>query len=1182
VSIFERTRQPSGVKQSNVFVNRERLVRHFINYVNEAEPRSTVLFLHGTGGNGKSALLRHLQREACRYVNEAKWEELIAGGERDLAVALSQQGQPVPVSLLDFGGRPHAENRPQEPLSALFMMKRQLAEHGLCFPRFDFAAITYLHKTGLDFRSRLPELFPHGELTLASEIADALAGLPVLGVGRAAYTVLDRLWGERLTRWRFTKGLAKEDVAEVLSMQADPDLFDALPVYFARDLNAAAGSGKKSPRVVLLFDTHEALWGEELGHRDGPISESWAMRDEWLRVLLGHLELDRGIVAVVAGRSVPPWSEVRPSIPAEFVDAQHIGELANSDADLYLRRVGIDDPKLRAALIDYAHVDEQGVHPYFLGLCADAAIVADCDAELLQKLLNQPSSEFAVREKQLISRVLTWVPTGTENALIGLAACRAFTVETIRFLGDEFDFPAHESDIVRILGFSFIAEVEGDDGKGSTFRMHSLLRRVLARLYEQKVQCAHRALAEHYRERAEGGDFSARVEMIYHTASLKIDTGVRIWMGCMDQSLATGRFDRARELTAVLSELQVPETLQAAVLFRLAMAQVKGGSTTKAEALLPELRDSGAHAGLITAEIAFCRGEFEKAAKAAAAAMPLADAEGVAAIRFRLAEIQLYRGRFEKAESLVAEGLRRVDEASSGPGVPNRSRWLSLEGEIALFGGDVKLAEDCFEEVVRTAERASEEERDLLSWAMALNGIGLVKEVHGDAAGALDSHRLALRLREQIEDPRGIAHSIHGIGKAHCLAGDHASALSSFAASSRRASDLGDTLLHHKICHSESRSRLEAGEPDAAKALVEEALSGFRRHETPFDIAHANATLGRVREALGDPDGALAARGSARRSAARNGFELLFRLFPELRPPAPEMIGAGFLSFAAGDAFGVPWEGAPPKDLVAADLSEIPQREDWPRGSTSDDTAQLILAAEVLCSPGLDLQRGFIERLSAVFNEMRGVGPTTTEAVRRWRSSGEVGAREGGTNGAAMRALPLGWGSPIDDSAARRRSVLSLSRATHGAPAALIAAGTIAAMGTWSLEGVSIRAVCQGAADEAAALRDLLQADVDVGEIALAAGGIWQPPAAGVSLEALETVAAVVHVLRRADSLANGIERAIRLGGDTDTVAAIVAGILGTRGIDPASALPWFGLVQRPDMELVHRLADGLTERRNG
>jgi ADP-ribosylglycohydrolase len=186
--------------------------------------------------------------------------------------------------------------------------------------------------------------------------------------------------------------------------------------------------------------------------------------------------------------------------------------------------------------------------------------------------------------------------------------------------------------------------------------------------------------------------------------------------------------------------------------------------------------------------------------------------------------------------------------------------------------------------------------------------------------------------------------------------------------------------------------------------------------------------------------------------------------------------------------------------------------------------------------------------------------------------AGVLGATSGSTNGAAMRALSVGWGVPAGADDERREAVLALSRATHGAPGALIAAGVIAAIGSWSLEGAAVDTIWEGAVAEAVRLREVLGADVPLDGLAAAVEDRWEPPAVGISLDAMETVAAVLHVLCRAEGLRDGIEASIRLGGDTDTVAAIVGGILGVGEADPAEALPWLPLVRLPDAALLDRL----------
>src|SRR5260370_27852660 len=76
------------------------------------------------------------------------------------------------------------------------------------------------------------------------------------------------------------------------------------------------------------------------------------------------------------------------------------------------------------------------------------------------------------------------------------------------------------------------------------------------------------------------------------------------------------------------------------------------------------------------------------------------------------------------------------------------------------------------------------------------------------------------------------------------------------------------------------------------------------------------------------------------------------------------------------------------------------------------------------------------------------------------------------------------------------------------------------------------------------------------------AAGTWQAPADGVSLDPYQTVAAVLSCVLRATSLRDGLIQAVRMGGDTDTVAALV----GARDA-PAqvtAALPWSPAAQLP------------------
>jgi ADP-ribosyl-[dinitrogen reductase] hydrolase len=303
---------------------------------------------------------------------------------------------------------------------------------------------------------------------------------------------------------------------------------------------------------------------------------------------------------------------------------------------------------------------------------------------------------------------------------------------------------------------------------------------------------------------------------------------------------------------------------------------------------------------------------------------------------------------------------------------------------------------------------------------------------------------------------------------------------------------------------------------------------------------------------------------------------------PDGVAPSPQQIRAGILAYAAGDALGVPWEGKTPDEVHWEALEELPARGDWPRGATSDDTDQMLLVARYLAETGAQVdEREFLVRLAKALPRMRGVGPTTSAAVRRFLATGETHAKDGTSIGAAMRAPPFGWATPANATKRRRELTVQLSRATHGAPAAIMSACVVATMAAWAIEQHPIEAVVAAGLREADDLADLYRlAPAIVQPLHQAAAGDWGPYKPGMPLDAVTTLASILHVLRETTNLAHAMKRAVALGGDTDTTAAIVGGILGCRleGVD--HAIPWLSKVVLPRAEIVEAIAAGLGELR--
>jgi len=306
------------------------------------------------------------------------------------------------------------------------------------------------------------------------------------------------------------------------------------------------------------------------------------------------------------------------------------------------------------------------------------------------------------------------------------------------------------------------------------------------------------------------------------------------------------------------------------------------------------------------------------------------------------------------------------------------------------------------------------------------------------------------------------------------------------------------------------------------------------------------------------------------------------RLSPDGLAPTPQRIRAGIVAYAAGDALGVPWEGSTPDEVRWEALEALPARGDWPRGATSDDTAQLLLVAEYLVEANGQVdERDFLARLAKALPGMRGAGPTTQAAVRRFVATGELYATDGSSIGAAMRALPFGWVTPVAAAAHRRELTMRLSRTTHGAPEAVISACVVAEMAAWAIEQHPVDAVIAAGLREAEdAARQYAVHPATLQPLRQAARGDWPPDRGGPTLDALATVASVLHVLREARGLATAMKRAVVLGGDTDTTAAIVGGILGCQLEDVGSQIPWLANVAMLDARLIEATAAGLYELR--
>ena len=599
---------------------------------------------------------------------------------------------------------------------------------------------------------------------------------------------------------------------------------------------------------------------------------------------------------------------------------------------------------------------------------------------------------------------------------------------------------------------------------------------------------------------------------------------------------------------------------------RLAGVLIVLGDWAEAEKLTGLLPVEDSSVRLLRSELAFVRGDFDGALAEAEMALIDSSAERVHVL-IRLADIALYLGDFSEAQRYGRSAL----DLSSTSDASLRARCYGIVAATEYFGGDIAAAETRFGDALELLEGLPEADRDRMIHSTILANLGTVAETRPDWAAAGHHHREALRLRREVADARGVLQSLHALGRARLGAGDRHEAERSFTEAGQLAESLGETLERAKIWHTRAELLLRDGDASRAQGLVTSALEAFIQSRTRYDITHARVTLSRAALASGHERLAIQQGALARSAVQVMGYGLLCVLYPEDVFDLAGRIDGALTAYACGDALGVPWENAPVGG-TPSQIEQLPAREGWPRGAISDDTALTLLVAHHLADRDGDGDpAAFLADLAEQEAAIRGLGPTTTAAIERFRRGDEaVGSPGRATNGAAMRALPIGWVLPHDQAERRRQVTITMSRATHADPAALVAACVIATCASWALEGASPSMLLAAAAEEAREAAQAVTTEARLAEmLTQVSAGTWEPPANGISLDPYDTVTAALWCATRGTSLRSGLVSAVQLGGDTDTVAALVGGLMGSKLTTEQVRveLPWHQLVILPEPE---------------
>ncbi|MDD2509870.1 MAG: hypothetical protein PHG94_01875 [Syntrophomonas sp.] len=339
---------------------------------------------------------------------------------------------------------------------------RDLGDKGFDFFIFDYAIIFYFKKFRHLDKNTIKSLFANTNIDRVFGIIDIVfefLGIPAKGIIKQIGKVVGPAWGEYIKKRKINDKVIKD-----IQKFGENELLGYLPEYLARDINASMSKVKTPQRLVMFFDTYEALWGFE-----GKITSNhnYEMIDIWLRRFLTNLELKNGIVVVVAGREPPNWSNVNDywEIPEEYIDLYAVDFLSSGDALTYLEKAGIEDGERREAIV--SNIEEHGlVHPFLLGLCADAELAK------IRRGIAFDSNDYPFEKRsqkiltQAIHRFLRYTDQDTSMAFKALSAFRTFDESLYHLLGEKLNFSHTATSFRTISGYSFVKEYTHSGEKG--------------------------------------------------------------------------------------------------------------------------------------------------------------------------------------------------------------------------------------------------------------------------------------------------------------------------------------------------------------------------------------------------------------------------------------------------------------------------------------------------------------------------------------------------------------------------------------------------------------------------------------------------------------------------------------------------------------------------------------------
>ncbi|MDD5392989.1 MAG: tetratricopeptide repeat protein [Thiothrix sp.] len=254
-------------------------------------------------------------------------------------------------------------------------------------------------------------------------------------------------------------------------------LEEKLVVYFGADVDGWLHNTVNAPqrRIVLLYDTYEALW------RDSP-NKTDPLVDKWVRKLVGETP---GVLHVMLGRETLTWANHDPAEWQDIITPYPLDNLTDTDADSFLQAVPIVEDDIRTRIVESA----KGV-PFYLSLQVD-----QYEGSKRRGIIPQVQ-DYGGKEPEILARFISHLPDAMRSALRVAAYPRWLDATLFLNLSGKFLGGAAVISLHELTTYSFWTK------QADRYFLHAVMRDYLQMEYLEReatlYRNIHQYLFEHY------------------------------------------------------------------------------------------------------------------------------------------------------------------------------------------------------------------------------------------------------------------------------------------------------------------------------------------------------------------------------------------------------------------------------------------------------------------------------------------------------------------------------------------------------------------------------------------------------------------------------------------------------------------------------------------------------------